>query len=72
MILTPSTAVCKMLTSWENWSVPWDRLALFLTNSLSITNAYSACFVLFTYKSFSYSVELSLEVVLGLFCISGD
>lgn len=28
--LTVTTAVCKMLTSWENWSVPWDRLALFV------------------------------------------
>uniref|UniRef100_A0A8D0ABR6 Copine 3 n=1 Tax=Sander lucioperca TaxID=283035 RepID=A0A8D0ABR6_SANLU len=35
------------------------------SKSLSITNAYSACFVLFTYKSFSYSVELSLEVVVS-------
>lgn len=28
-ILTLKTAVCKRLTSWDSWSVPWDRFAIF-------------------------------------------
>lgn len=27
--LTATSAACKTPTSWESWSVPWDRLALY-------------------------------------------